>query len=120
MHNNLLNSLVEKNVISAGSEIEVRYLARGLDGNFRELVQDVFTIREIHKLSSGLISLICFRNRDGAELKTGADAIVKIDGMDPADLGRAFDIMPDGKMRTVKLDEFGNPVRRGRKKKVRQ
>lgn len=117
MNPDLLNTLVEKNIVAPGTEIEAKYLAPGLDGSHREEVQDFFTIVQIALQEKKVAYLKCTRVSDGASLRAVPGCIIRIDGMEPADLGKAFDILPDGKMKKVKLDEFGNPVRRGRKPK---
>ena len=117
MNSNLLNTLVAKKIVDIGTEIEAKYLAPGLDGCHRETVQGVFTISKIALEEDEVTYLYCVRSTDGAKLRTKPEAIVRLDGMEPEVLGQAFDILPDGSMKKIKLDEFGNPVRRGRKPK---
>ena len=59
------------------------------------------------------------RKTDGLEIKANEQDIISVDGMEPNRLARIFNIQPDGSMKKVKLDEFGNPVKRGRKPKNR-
>lgn len=119
MNPNLLNALVKKELISAGTSIEAEYMAPGLDGCFREKVQGIFTVSKVVMEDTKKVNyLLSIRESDGAKLMIKANAVVSIDGMEPALLGKAFDILPDGKMKKVKLDEFGMPVRRGRKPKI--
>ena len=121
MNSELLNTLVKKKLIRPGTAIEATYLAPGLDGSFREEVNGLFTVNAIILDNSNKIKhLSCIRESDTAQLNATFSSITRIDGMDPAELGNAFDILPNGKMKKVKLDEFGMPVRRGRKPKNRR
>ena len=119
MNPELLNTLVHKKIIMPGTEVEVKYLAPGLDGWFREEVKGIFTVGKIvlEEESNKVKHLLCVREADGAKLRAISPNIIRVDGMEPSELGKAFDILPNGKMKKVKLDEFGNPVKRGRKPK---
>ncbi|NJO65666.1 MAG: hypothetical protein HC836_48610 [Richelia sp. RM2_1_2] len=117
MNIHLLNTLVRRNIVALGTEIEVTYLAPGLDGYCRNLKQDIFSITEFKIENESITQIKCTRITDGAKLITTSENIIKIDGMLPKELAAAFDIKEDGSKKIVKLDEFGNPVKRGRKPK---
>lgn len=119
MNPKLLDILVEKQIVKPGTEINVKCLAPGLDGYHREQIQSIFTITSI-KLQDDKKTvkyLCCARIPDGASLTTKPDNILTIDGMLPSDLAKAFDLQSDGSVKKVKLDQFGNPIKRGRKPK---
>ena len=118
MNPELLNTLVDKKIVRPGTEVEAQYMAPGLDGIFSQQTKGLFTVgRVIFNEKNKVKQLLCLRTSDNARLRVNPDVILRIDGMEPAELGKAFDILPTGKMKKVKLDEFGNPVRRGRKPK---
>ncbi len=120
MEANLLNKLVEKRIVVPGTELEIKYLAPGLDNLYRQQVTDLFTVDQIYCLkgTTTVGYMVCLRTLDKAKVKATAENILRIDGMLPEDLAKAFDIKADGSMKKVKLDEFGNPIRRGRKPKA--
>lgn len=119
MNHNLLTTLAKKGIVQPGTEIEAKFMAPGLDGCFREEVSGIFTVSKIVFNESKKVKyLLGIRSYDEAKLIAMPNAIMRIDGMEPEDLGKAFDILPNGQMKKIKLDEHGMPVRRGRKPKI--
>jgi hypothetical protein len=117
MHQNLLNILVDRGIVHQGTQIEAMYVAAGLDGCFTVDTTDLFSVLGAKKTADGNVILILSRLLDNAKLNVSANMIITIDGMPPRDLADAFDLKEDGSKKELKLDEFGNPVRRGRKPK---
>lgn len=111
----LLNTLVRRNIVTNGTEIEVDYLVPGLDSCSRHKVTGVFSIKRLIIKDNNVTQIICLRTTDGAELRTNHEHIIKIDGMLPTELASVFNIKSDGSEKIIKLDEFGNPIKRGRK-----
>ena len=110
MNSDLLNTLVKKHIVAKDTEIEICYFTESS-------AKDIATIEEIVAKRRKVKHIIAYRNIDGSQIEVTPDAIVAIDGMDPARLADVFNINEDGSAKKLKLDEFGNPVRRGRKPK---
>lgn len=119
MNRDLLNILVQKNIVTAGTEIEVKYLGAGLDGYNRNETKGTFSIIKIISIDGNVESIVSSRVTDGSILRTTPENIIRIDGMLPEQLAEAFDIQPNGSIKIQKLDEFGRPIKRGRKPKNR-
>jgi hypothetical protein len=117
MHQNLLNILVERSIVRHGTQVEAKYVAAGLDGCFTVDTADLFSVTGAKKRQNGDVILVTSRLADNAVLNVSAEMIISVDGMPPKELADAFDLKEDGSKKVVKLDEFGNPVRRGRKPK---
>lgn len=112
MDSNLATSLVNKGVLAKGTEIEAQYRAAGLGGLGTVSVAGEFTIDDIGKTTTGELVFVATSTRDGKRRNILAEAIMTIDGMDPARYAAVYNIKADG----------GTAVtgkRRGRKPKNR-
>lgn len=108
----LAEALVARGVLSAGTEVEARYLGAGLSGKFDTLVSGAFTIESAYLNTEGTIYFSLSSTADGSSRKLPALAVTSIDGMDPARFASVYDIKADGDAAKV-------GKRRGRKPKDR-
>ena len=116
MNQQLTQALLEKNVLKTGTEFQAKYLAKGLDGIFRTVAPSVFIFRGVKKKSESIVLRAMRKDNEKIYSIDPAD-VIELDGMDPARLAGIFNIKADGSTKKVKLDEFGNPIRPGRKPK---
>ena len=118
MNSKLFSKLVEKKIITLGTNVEANYLGKNLDGNLNVPLVDEFIITKITKKDTFILTL----EKDQGKVKVRAvpEAILNVDGMAPRRLADICNVKEDGSTKKVKLDEFGNPVRRGRKPKHRE
>lgn len=88
-----INTLVDREVIKFGTELEARYLGRSLDGVNTILMQDLFSVYGIIKNKDNKVkSFILTRIRDAEKYRVAPENIVAIDGMDPSRVLEAFEL----------------------------
>ncbi len=106
-------------VIRKETEVKVRYYGKNLDGLHSRQVEDYFIVDQVYlnKQSKDITTIKVLKLTDGEPMLIKPDQIVEIDGMSDKRLGSAFNINTDGTKKKIKLDDFGNPIRRGRKRK---
>lgn len=118
MKNNLLISLIKKNIVRKGTEIIIFRSGTTMDGNrinFR--VRQAIEIVEI-EIKKGIAFLTTKEVTNDKKFLINAKHIFKIDGMKPEILGGVYGFNSDGTKKKVKIDPItGEEIKRGRKPK---
>ena len=112
MHAGLAETLVTKGIIVRGTEVEAKYLAKGLGCKENIVAQGDFMIVQAFRNEDGKIGFEMKSTKDGTSRKVLADAIVTIDGMEPERFAAVYNVKPDGGTKAA-------GKRRGRKPKNR-
>tara|TARA_X000000950_G_scaffold275161_1_gene361158 strand:+ start:10577 stop:10891 length:315 start_codon:yes stop_codon:yes gene_type:complete len=104
MNEKLAVSLIEKNIISVDTEIDGLYWTQEFGGaNFQKV--GTFGIDKIEKIN-GKYVFNCRSTNDGQQEWMVLKDVVKVDGMEPTKLAKAYN-----------LDENGQKPKKKRKKK---
>lgn len=119
MNDNLLEALINRGIMRQDTEFVAKYLATGLDGECNRPVSGLFVTKSVVKIK-GKFYIKAIRKDNEEQYKIDPVNVVEMDGMDPARLANIFNIKPDGSKQKIKRDEFGNPIRPGRKPKSNQ
>jgi len=117
MNDNLVQALIKDGIIREDTEFVAKYLGTGLDGECNQKVSGLFVTKSVVK-TKGKIVIKAINKSNNQLYRIIPENVIELDGMDPIRLAKIFNIKPDGTRQKVKLDEFGNPVRPGRKPKT--
>ena len=100
MNNNLLTALIDKDAFVEDTIITANYQSMDLFGRSFSKIGD-FKVKNIIKGAEQLIfELITMR--DGSTIiRTGADSIKAVDGMDVIRYADIYDLLPDGTSKKV-------------------
>jgi len=120
MKNNLLVSLIDKDIVQEGTEIVIFRVGDTMNGHSNFKVEQAVEVVET-EIKNGNALLKTESAFDHKIFLVGADHIFKIDGMWPEILGDVYGFNPDGTKKKVKIDpETGEEIKRGRKPKKKR
>lgn len=108
-----IQKLVERNVITTGTEVEAFFKAVDLSGVPQHEFVGYFVVLGVKPTSGGFV-LDCVEAVDGRRRRQiEPEKIISVDGMGADRLGAVYCIRPDG-------TEFKGATKRGRKPKAKQ
>ena len=114
MQTGLIDVLAKRGVLRKNSMLLVEYLYKGVDGVTRKHTGD-FIVEKLYVKNEVVSSLLVMSVNGEYSIKIKAENILKIEDMDESRISKSYDVHIDGRKRECKLDQFGNPLKRGRK-----